>query len=205
MITPNSKHPTTTAEEFIERYGVSPSFFVGCCLLPALQAVARVSCFYKGSLVETFEAPAWKSRIRALRTVFALADTEEVAEKQIKIPLGALGVAYLATIRDGLLDTDCGQISPDFLVGECLKPAFDAVNIALLFYRGRPVDSWQTQDYSTQVEAANIALKIHKAYPSELDNIHFATYRDIALLVSEARRDNRAIQIVRETQLIYVR
>lgn len=205
MISSNSRQSTTTADDFVERYGVTPRFFVRHCLLPSLLALRRVSCFYRGVLVETLETPAWKTRVRALRTVFAMADAKKVAEKQIKIPPGALGPAHLATIRDGLLDTDRDQINADFLVRECLKPALDAVNIALLFYRGRLVDSLQIRDCRTQLEAANIALKIHKAYPSEHDNIHFATYRDIALLGSDVRQKSRAIQIVRKSQLVYVR
>ena len=61
----------SAALQFVEQYGVTPSFFVGFCLLPALLAVTRLSCLYRGVLVETLESPAWKTRLRALRTVFA--------------------------------------------------------------------------------------------------------------------------------------
>lgn len=205
MIRTNSKQPTA-AERFVERYGVTPPFFVRHCLLPSLLAVTRVSCFYRGVVVETREVPAWKTRLRALRTVFAMADAKDVAEKQIKIPRGVLGPAQLATITDGFRDTDYDQISTDFLVGECLKPAFDAALTILRFYRGRIVDSLQTGDFWTQLQAGIIALKIYKDYPSEHDNIHFASYRDIALLVSDARRKTRAIKLGgRQIQLVYMR
>lgn len=205
MITPNSNQSAATADQFVERYGVTPGFFVRHCLLPSLLALRRFSFFYRGALVESLEAPAWKTRIRALRVVFALADAGKVAEKEIKIPLGALGPAQLATIRDGFLEADCGRISPHFLVGECLKPALDAVITALLFYRGQLVDSRQSRDWSTKLDALEIVARAKKLYPNDDDNIHFATYRDIANLASELRRKSRAIQIVRKSQLVYVR
>src|SRR5215472_12130129 len=205
MISPKSKQPTTSAEQFVERYGVTPRFFVGSCLLPALLAVRRVSCFYRGVLVETLEGPACKTRLRALRTVFAMAAAEEIQEKRIKVPLGALGPAQLGTIADGFLETDWRWITAEFLVVNCLMPASEASNSAFLFHLGRLVDSFQFEDAGTQVEAAAIALKVHRAYANECDNIQFATYRDIALLVSEARRNSRAIQIVQQSQVVFVR
>jgi len=203
--TVESEQRESAALQFVEQYGVTPSFFVGFCLLPALLAVTRLSCLYRGVLVETLESPAWKTRLRALRTVFAMTSAEEIEEKQIRIPLGALGPAQLATIADAFLETDWCRITPEFLVAKCLKPAVNAVNIAYLFFQGRLVDSLQTQDSATQLEALEIGLRVHKACANEYDNIHFATYRDIALLVSGARQRRRAIQIVRSTQLVHIR
>lgn len=205
MTTPNSKQSATTAEQFVERYGVTPGFFVKHCLLPSLFALTRVSCFYRGALVETLQAPAWKTRLRAVRTVLAMVATEEIQEKHIKIPLGALGPAQLATIADAFLETDWYWITAECLVGDCLVPALEAVNTACRFYLGRVIDSFQTQDTDTQMEALKIVSRVKKLYANDYDNIHFATYRDIALLVLEAQRKSRAIQIVRETQLVYVR
>lgn len=205
MIALKSKQSATTADEFAEHYGITPHFFVRHCLLPSLFALRRVSCFYHGVLVETLEAPAWKTRLRALHTVFAMASAEEIQEKRIKIPLGALGPAQLAPIADALLKTDCCPIGARFLVVNCLRPALEAVNTAYLFYLGRQVDSLQFQDWGTKLEALTIACKARKLFAIDSDNLHFATYRDIALLVSEAQRKSRAIQIVRETQLVYVR
>jgi hypothetical protein len=205
MMTPASKQLGTTAEQFVERYKVTPSFFVRHCLLPSLIALTRVTCFYQGVLVETLEVPAWKTRLRALRTVFAMTSAVEIEKKQIRTPLGALGPAQLTTMADAFPETEWCPTTTEFLVAKCLKPALDAVNITCLFYQGRLVDSLQTRDCATQLEALEIALKAKKAFPNEYDNIHFATYRDIALLVPRARQRRTAIQIVRPTQLVHMR
>ena len=125
--------------------------------------------------------------------------------KRIKIPFGALGPAQLATIAEAFCETDWHRITPEFIVVDCLKPALDAENIAYLFYQGRLVDSFQTQDWDTRLKAVNTALKVHKAFPDEYDNIHSATHRDIALLVSAARQKEKQIQIVRQSQILYIR
>lgn len=205
MITPSSRQSTTTADEFVERYEVTPPFFVRHCLLPSLFALTKVSCFYRGVVVEILEIPAWKTRLRALRTMFGLLDAEEIEKKQIKVPLGALGPAQLAVIAEAFGEADCCWDNAAFLLATCLKAALDAVNTAVLFYRGQLVDSLQTRDWSTKREALEIVARAKKFYANDDDNIQFATYRDIALLVSEARRNNRAVQIVRQTQLVYVR
>jgi hypothetical protein len=196
---------TTTAQQFVEHYGITPRFFVSRCLLPSLLAVRRASFFYYGVLVETHEFPAWNVRLRALRTVLAIGDAPEIEQKHLRIPFSCLRPAQLHTIADGFLETDCDRINADFLVAKCLLPAIEAVNTALLFYRGRLVDSLSIQDSATQLEALKIALRLHRVYRDESDNTHFATYRDVALLVSEGERMSRAIQIVRRSQLVYLR
>jgi hypothetical protein len=203
-VTRGAKQRTTPAERFYEQYGVTPRFFVGCCLLPALLAVTRLACFYRGVLVETLETPAWKTRLRALRTVFAMTAAQEIQQEHIKVPLGALRPAQLATIAGALLETDWGRIAPEFLATH-LQGALDAMNIAYLFYHGRLVDSLQTQDSGTQMEAAKIAARVHRLCANDRDNIHFATYRDIMLLVSAARQKGKQIQIVRQSQILYIR
>lgn len=205
MTTRGTKELMTTDQQFLERYGTTPRVFVSSCLLPSLLAVRTVSCFYGGVLVETREVPAWKARLRALRTVLALGDIHEIEEKRIKIPLGAVAPERLAAIVDGFLETDWRWINGDFLVRECLKPCLDAVSTGSFFYCGHQVDSFQFQDWDAQLEAVTIAAKLRKLFPNELDNIHFATYRDIAFLVSEARRKCRAIQVVRQDQIVHWR
>lgn len=205
MTTPNSKQSATTAEHFDERYGITPGFFVRHCLLPSLSALKRVSCFYRGALVETLEAPAWKPRLRALRTIFAMADAEEIEEKHIKVPWGALGPAQLTVIADAFLETDWSRIIPEFLVADCLKPALDASNNVYRFYRGQLVHSLQLKDMDAQMCALEIAGKIHKLYAAAHNNMHFVNYHDIRLLISDAQRECRAIQIVRQNQYVYMR
>jgi len=200
----DSKQVTTPAEQFLEQYGVTPRFFVGCCLLPGLLAVTRISCLYRGVLAETLEIPAWRTRLRALRIVFAMTDAKEIKEKRIKIPLGALGPTQLTTIVDASLETDWSWITPEFLVGNCLK-ALDAMNTTYLFYQGRPADSYETPDWDTKLEALQIVGRVQKFFPNDFDNLHFATYRDIAYLVSAARQKGKEVQIVRETQLVDMR
>src|SRR5262249_47508570 len=121
MTTPASEQLTTTAQQFVEQYKVTPPFFVRHCLLPSLWAVTQVSCFHRGTLVETLEVPAWKTRLRALRTMFAVMSAKETAGKQIKIPSEALGPAELATIVDGFLEADCCPTNLPFLLVSCLK------------------------------------------------------------------------------------
>jgi hypothetical protein len=86
-----------------------------------------------------------------------------------------------------------------------LLPAINAVNIAYFFSLGRLVDLRQSRDWSTQLEALKIAAKVHMLYASEYDNIHFATYRDLAFLISGARPKKKVIQTVRPTQLVKLR
>jgi hypothetical protein len=203
--TTGSKQLTTPAEQFGELYGVTPQFFVRCCLLPALVAVKRFSCFYRGVLVATLESPAWKTRLGALRTVLAIMAAHEIEEKQIKIPRGALAPTELDTIADAFLDTDWNGITPEFLIADCLKPALHADNIAYFFYLGRLVDSLKTRDSRTQLEALKIAARAKGLYADEYDNIHFATHRDIAFLLSAARQKGKQIQIVRQSQILYIR
>src|SRR5262249_12665762 len=105
---------------------------------------------------------------------------------------------------DAFLETDWCRITPKFLAN-CLKAALDAVNVAHVFYQGRLVDSHQLRDCGTELEALKIVGRVKKLYVNEHDNINFATYRDIALLVSGAQQKRRAIQIVRQTQLVYLR
>ena len=205
MIIGGMEEPTTTAQHFVERYGITPRFFMSCCLLPSLLAVRTVSCSYRGTLVETPEVPAWKARLRALRTVLALGEIQKIAERRTKIPLGVVPPTELGAIAEGFLESDCHRVTADFLVRECLKPALDAVNTTLLFYRGQMVDSLQTKDWHTQFQALTIAARLHRLYPGESDNTHFATYGDVALLVSEPRRESRTIEIVRKTQLVQLR
>lgn len=202
--TTGSKWLTTPAERFFEQYGVTPRFFAGRCLLPALLAVGRLECFYRGVLVETLETPAWKTRLRALRTVFAVTAAEEIQETHTKVPPGALRPAQLAIIADAFLETDWCRIAPESLAAH-LQGAFDAANIAFLFYQGRLVDSLQTKDSGTQMEAAKIAARVHRLYANDRDNMHFATYREIMLLVSAAQQKRKQIQIVRQSQLVYMR
>jgi len=205
MITAATEQVTSIAEPFVDQYGVTPRFFVGCCLLPGLLAVTRLACFHRGVLVATLESPAWKTRLGALRTVLAIMAAHEIEENQVKIPRGALAPTELATIADAFLDTDWNGITPEFLVAECLKPALRAENIAYLFYQGRLVDSLRTRDCRTQLEALKIALRAEGLYADEYDNIHFATHRDIAFLVSAARQKEKQIQIVRQSQILYIR
>lgn len=179
MITPNSKHPATTADEFAERYGVTPPFFVRHCLLASLFALKRVSCFYRGVLVETLETPAWKTRLRALRTMLGLLAAEEIKEKQIKVPLGALGPAQLAVIAEAFGGADCCGEETAFLLATCLKAALDAVNNAQFLCRGKLVDSQQTRDWSTQLEALRMFARARKFCANDCDNIQFATPRDM--------------------------
>jgi len=199
-----AKQPMTTGEQFVDRYGITPSLFVSSCVLPSLTALTKISCFYHGTPVETLVAPAWKTRLRALRVVFAMIDAEEIREKRIKIPLGTLGPAQLTTIVDASLETDWSWITPEFLVGNCLK-ALDAMNTTYLFYQGRPADSYETPDWDTKLEALQIVGRVQKFFPNDFDNLHFATYRDIAYLVSAARQKGKEVQIVRETQLVDMR
>ena len=199
-----AKQPMTTGEQFVDRYGITPSLFVSSCVLPSLTALTKISCFYHGTPVETLVAPAWKTRLRALRVVFAMIDAEEIREKRIKIPLGTLGPAQLTTIVDASLETDWSWMTTEFLVGSCLK-ALDAVNTAYLFYLGRPVDSYETRDWNTRLEALEIVGRVQKFYANDYDNIHFATYGDISLLVSAARQKRKEVQIIRQSQLVHVR
>lgn len=167
--------------------------------------MTRLSCFYGGVAVETLEVPAWKTRLRALRTVLAMASAEEVEKNRIKIPFGAVTPGQLATITEGLYETDLRWMTAEFLVAECLMPLADAVKTGFLFYRGRLVDSLRIRDWGTQLEAVKIGLRIHRAYPSERDNIHFVTYRDIALLACVADQKTQVVQLSRQTQLVQVR
>jgi len=173
-------------------------------LLPALLAVTRLACFYRRVLVETLEIPAWKTRLRALRTVFAMKAAQEIQVEHIKVPLGALRPAQLATIAGALLETHWCLIAPESLAAT-LQGALDATSFACVFYQGRLVDSLQTQDSGTQMEAAKIAARVHRLCANDRDNIHFATYRDIMLLVSAARQKRKHIQIVRQSQLVHMR
>jgi hypothetical protein len=137
--------------------------------------------------------------------MFAIADAQEISEKRIEIPLRALGAAQLTTIGDAFVEADWPWATAESLVKSSLLPAINAVNIAYLFYLGRLVDSRQCRDCDTQLEALKIAAKIHKLFAREYDNIHFATHRDIAFLISAARPKMKLVRIVRPTQLVQLR
>jgi hypothetical protein len=200
----SSQRLSTPAQRFVDRYGITPRSFVSGCLVPSLLAVQTVTFLYRGVPVETREVPAWKARLSALRTILAMATADEIDGKRIRVPVGALGLEQLTTIADGFLEEDWHRITPED-IAVCLTHFFDAENSVLLFYHGKLVDTRETEDHSTQIEAALLALRLWKAYPNDSDNFTFATSRDIALLISEARRRRRVIEIVRRTQIVQMR
>jgi hypothetical protein len=195
----------TIDAQFVQRHGITPRAFVRDCLRPSLFAMQRISCLYKDTLVETHEFPAWKTRLRALRLVFAMGDAEELARMQVKLPRGVLGPTQLKTIANGLLETDCCWLELSVLARRCLIPALEATCTVLLFYQGRSVDSLRDKDWNTQFEATKMLLRLHRAFADERDNILFASYRDVALLISERQKKNRTIQVFGQSKFIRLR
>lgn len=204
MNTEGSEQFDLAASQFAKRYGVTSCFFVRKCLLPSLLAVTTLSCYYGSVLVEVLEHPAWKTRLRALRTLLALSDGIE--GQRARAPKGSLGPQELNLIASSFLETDLNNIHPEMWVPKCLVPCSEATGRVFFFYFGKLVDSTEYQLQNIQLEAITIGLKLWRIYRDERDNAFFVTNRDIAALVSAARQNGkRTIQLNRRTQLVHVR
>lgn len=206
MNTLGSEQLELAAQQFIERYGVTPHFFTRKCLLPSLLAVTILSCFYGDILVEVLERPAWKTRLRALRTLLAVAGPYMNEGGPAKSSKGGLGPRQLALIASSFLEADSDSISPKSWIPKCLKPCLEATGRAFLFYRGRLTDSVELQLPDVHLEALIIVGKLRKLFPDDRDNSFSATHRDIVALVSVARQNGKSdIQLGRRSQVVYMR
>lgn len=192
--------------QFVERHGITARFFAKYCLIPSLLAVSRISCFYKGFLVETLEGPAWKTRLRALRTVLALSEDYDMRGKPKKAPPGTLGPVQRVVIAEGCFETDWIKIDAGFLIRECLHPCLEATSKVFHFYRAKLIDTREFPNHEISLEAIKIAAKLKKWYANEYDNLQFATHRDIAFLTAQSfQNKSKSVQLVRRSQIIYVR
>ena len=206
MNTEGSEQFDLAASQFAEQYGVTSCFFTRKCLLPSLLAVTTFSCYYGGVLVEVLERPAWKTRLRALRTLLALSYSYGIEGQCARVPKGSLGLRQLTLIASSFLETDLNNIRPEIWVPKCLGPCLQASGRVFLFYFGKLVDSTEYQLHDIQLEAVTIVGKLKKLFPDECDNAFSVTHRDVAALVSAARQNGkRTIQLNRRTQLVHVR